>query len=68
MNAMTRDSFSAIVRAKEGRKMSQKSPWMRVFSIPKLQKEIVRLEGELARAQQRVKQLEQGKANGDDNA
>ena len=48
--------------------MSQKSPWMRVFSIPKLQKEIVRLEGELARAQQRVKQLEQGATDGDDNA
>ena len=48
--------------------MSQRSPWMRVFSVPKLQKEIARLEGELARAQQRIKQIEQGVTDGDDNA
>jgi hypothetical protein len=53
---------------KEGRDMSQRSPWMRVFSVPKLQKEIARLEGELARAQQRIKQIEQGANDGDDNA
>jgi len=47
--------------------MTQKSPWTRVFSIPKLHKEIARLEAELARAQQRIKHLTQGATDGDDN-